>query len=264
MKHPLKKTEKIELIKQVQLMVQAGISKRKIAQILKISRNTIDKYVEGTPEFLAERTRSTYSKLHRYQSDIIHHLNQGFEKKVIYEYIVFLGYEGKLTQFYGYCRFLEKEGLAAPPIKLRRNELIDSSTRQIFSIITRHQIFKQLWCNLSEISEIDWETLKIRYPVIKTAENHIHEFRDLFTGDKDYEDLMTFINDHKYSRYGPLKRFVKSLDRDFDSVKYAVTTNYNNGFVEGVNNKLKMIKRIGYGRCSYKLLRSKMVLASFF
>lgn len=37
------------------------------------------------------------------------------------------------------------------------------------------------------------------------------------------------------------------------------TTNAN-GFVEGTNNKLKMVKRTMYGRCNFPLLRTKMML----
>ncbi|NFB73608.1 transposase, partial [Clostridium butyricum] len=35
----------------------------------------------------------------------------------------------------------------------------------------------------------------------------------------------------------------------------------SNGFVEGTNSKLKMIKRTMYGRCSKKLLAAKLMLA---
>lgn len=34
---------------------------------------------------------------------------------------------------------------------------------------------------------------------------------------------------------------------------------YNNGIAEGSVNKLKVIKRIMYGRCSFDLLRSKIL-----
>ncbi|MBQ3414356.1 MAG: transposase, partial [Clostridia bacterium] len=34
----------------------------------------------------------------------------------------------------------------------------------------------------------------------------------------------------------------------------------SNGFVEGTNSKLKMIKRTMYGRCGKKLLAAKLML----
>ena len=33
---------------------------------------------------------------------------------------------------------------------------------------------------------------------------------------------------------------------------------YSNGFVEGTNSRLKMIKRTMYGRCGRKLLEAKL------
>jgi transposase len=35
--------------------------------------------------------------------------------------------------------------------------------------------------------------------------------------------------------------------------------NYNNGLAEGSVNKLKVIKEIMYGRCSFEMLRKKIL-----
>ena len=38
----------------------------------------------------------------------------------------------------------------------------------------------------------------------------------------------------------------------------AVAYNFSNGFVEGTNSRLKMIKRSMYGRCGKQLLEAKL------
>ena len=43
------------------------------------------------------------------------------------------------------------------------------------------------------------------------------------------------------------------------TIENAVVSDLSNGFVEGVNNKLKMIKRTMYGRCGQKLLTAKLM-----
>jgi transposase len=43
-------------------------------------------------------------------------------------------------------------------------------------------------------------------------------------------------------------------------VENAVASPLSNGFVEGTNNKLKMVKRMMYGRCGIRLLRAKLML----
>ena len=52
--------------------------------------------------------------------------------------------------------------------------------------------------------------------------------------------------------------FAKGLERDIDAVENAVAYGYSNGFVEGTNSRLKMIKRTMYGRGGKKLLEAKL------
>ena len=41
-------------------------------------------------------------------------------------------------------------------------------------------------------------------------------------------------------------------------IENAVAYDYSNGFVEGTNSRLKMIKRTMYGRCRKRLLEAKL------
>ena len=53
-----------------------------------------------------------------------------------------------------------------------------------------------------------------------------------------------------------MKSFAEGLKRDIVAVENAV--DYSNGFVEGTNSRLKMIKRTMYGRCRKQLLEAKL------
>ena len=55
-----------------------------------------------------------------------------------------------------------------------------------------------------------------------------------------------------------MKSFAEGLKRDIVAVENAVAYDYSNGFVEGTNSRLKMIKRTMYGRCRKQLLESKL------
>ena len=44
-----------------------------------------------------------------------------------------------------------------------------------------------------------------------------------------------------------------------DAVKNAIQFEFNNGLAEGSVNKLKVVKRIMYGRNSFDLLKSKLL-----
>ena len=70
--------------------------------------------------------------------------------------------------------------------------------------------------------------------------------------------LYLFIEKYSKSNLKTLKSFANGLKRDINAVENAVAYGYSNGFVEGTNNRLKMIKRTMYGRCSKQLLEAKL------
>ena len=61
--------------------------------------------------------------------------------------------------------------------------------------------------------------------------------------------LYMFIDRYKQSSIKEIASFASSLERDLATVENSVASPLSNGFVEGTNNKLKMIKRTMYGRC---------------
>lgn len=50
------------------------------------------------------------------------------------------------------------------------------------------------------------------------------------------------------------------LEKDIEVVENSVAGPLSNGFVEGTNNKIKMVKRTMCGRCSRQLFRSKIYM----
>lgn len=51
---------------------------------------------------------------------------------------------------------------------------------------------------------------------------------------------------------------------DIDAVKKGIELQYNNGLAEGSVNKIKVIKRVMYGRNSFELLKAKVLLNEYF
>jgi len=54
-----------------------------------------------------------------------------------------------------------------------------------------------------------------------------------------------------------INSFINVIERDMEAVRNAIKYEYSNGLVEGYINKLKVIKRIMYGRCSFETLKTK-------
>ena len=71
--------------------------------------------------------------------------------------------------------------------------------------------------------------------------------------------LYLYIERYKKSSIKELSSFAKGLEKDISAVENAVASSLSNGFVEGTNSKVKMVKRTMYGRCSQKLLAAKLM-----
>ena len=59
----------------------------------------------------------------------------------------------------------------------------------------------------------------------------------------------------------PFQMFAKGLFDDYAAVKASMMSNLSNGPVEGLNNRLKMLKRQMYGRAGLELLSKRFILA---
>src|SRR5205814_6558623 len=57
------------------------------------------------------------------------------------------------------------------------------------------------------------------------------------------------------SKLPELQSFASGIEKDKDAVRNGLTWSINNGMVEGHVTKLKLIKRQGYGRAGFPLLR---------
>ena len=73
--------------------------------------------------------------------------------------------------------------------------------------------------------------------------------------------LDTWLKHAKASTVGPLVRFAKSLETDYQAVKAALSLPWSNGPVVGHVNKLKMLKRTMFGRAKFDLLEKRLLHA---
>jgi transposase len=58
-----------------------------------------------------------------------------------------------------------------------------------------------------------------------------------------------------------LQSFASGIVKDKEAVRAGLTWSINNGMVEGHVTKLKLIKRQGYGRAGFPLLRKRVLHA---
>lgn len=101
------------------------------------------------------------------------------------------------------------------------------------------------------------DLIKENFPAALYAETVFKEFRTILMGNEP-EKLDGFLE--KYSN-GCLAAFCNGIKKDIAPVKNAISHPESSGFVEGNNNKFKLIKRIVYGRSGLVNLEKKCKLA---
>ena len=117
--------------------------------------------------------------------------------------------------------------------------------------------------DISRFKEADQKKMKEYIETNEYLQNlysAVNRFREILKS-KDESRLENWLSEVKRYNIRELNTFVRSVERDIEAVKNAIRTEFSNGIIEGVINKIKVIKRIMYGRCSFELLRLKAIMS---
>lgn len=253
--------KRYQMICQIQNFLKEGCSYREIAKRMGIGRNTIAKYREGDPKELS-MYGIRQSKLDPFYDFIIQCLNSGWSKSKTVKAIYEKGYSGSTSNAFDYlCKIEQKESkcFESQPYVRTMTECLKYKTGskgKEIDYITREGVFRHMWMN-TELTDEHKKYIYDKYPNTRELHCCIKEFRNIFKK-RNVPLLYLFVEKYSKSTLKPLKSFAEGLKRDIDAVENAVAYDYSNGFVEGTNSRLKMIKRTMYGRCSKQLLEAKL------
>lgn len=127
--------------------------------------------------------------------------------------------------------------------------------------LKRSHLISLLYRPIEKIKAITTEELEIvlnKYPKYKTILETIKEFKEILFG-KDNTKLSLWIEKSRTLNIREINSFITGITRDIEAVNNAITYEYSNGLAEGKINKIKVIKRIMYGRCNFNTLRNKIL-----
>jgi len=96
------------------------------------------------------------------------------------------------------------------------------------------------------------------HPSLETTYRLVQEFTTMLRT-RQGERLETWLEQVRISHIPELLRFAGGIERDKSAVQAALSLPYSNGVVEGHVHRLKLIKRMGYGRASFPLLRQRVL-----
>nr|WP_269141160.1 transposase [Pectinatus brassicae] len=111
---------------------------------------------------------------------------------------------------------------------------------------------------IKNLSSAQLEKVYNKYPMFKKIIDLVNRFKAILKC-QHAESLDKWIADAIALENREVFSFIKGITRDLTAVKNAIQYDYNNGLAEGSVNKLKVIKRIMYGRCSFEMLRKKIL-----
>ncbi|KOU48264.1 ISL3 family transposase [Streptomyces sp. WM6378] len=107
------------------------------------------------------------------------------------------------------------------------------------------------------------ELLKVRLacPDIARAYDLARTFHDLLQQRRG-QQLLAWVRQVEQDAPSPILSFAQGLCLDLDAVTAGLTLPWSSGIVEGHVNRIKTIKRTMYGRASFRLLRTRILLRS--
>lgn len=113
---------------------------------------------------------------------------------------------------------------------------------------------------LTPQEQADLLTLRQSHPEVDQTYDLVQQFAQMLRKRRG-EQLDTWLAKVADSRIPELQSFLLGIERDKPAVAAGLTLPHSNGIVEGKINKLKLLKRMGYGRAGFPLLRQRVLHA---
>ncbi|WP_161568870.1 transposase [Exiguobacterium sp. SH5S13] len=242
--HPTepRKETKRPLVEMVQSMYHQGMSLNAIARVLNLNWRTVKKYSDPTYEPSPSKRQRPHL-IDRFMPHLRECVLNRYTLKETDAYLRHLGYRGS----FGAVRYrsldVRKKGLPEP---------------QVF--ISRKDVCRLLWQwpSTRPGDIIDVSYLLVHYGDLAIPFCFIQGFREAIR-ERDAEHLLALITNPQVTSHPGLKRFVGRLKQNIEVILAACRFEENNGYVEGNVNRLKMLKRLMYGRGGFDLLRIRVL-----
>lgn len=248
------------MFNEVKELQMKGFRPTAISKKLGISRQTATKYcsMESLPK-RKSKSQNGYEKFDRYvETEIL----KGKAMSDIYQEIKKLGFKGSRTPFYDHYRYLSDghRGYRPKGYKPTKTERIMDERSELLPIKTLASVVFSYMSG----KKLDDENRKLM-KLLQRADwfNQMYEatcsFCCLIKGN-DSMNLIRWMKKYWKTNITQLKTFIRGIKLDYKAVKNTIIHNVTNGITEGFVNKLKVVKRIMYGKASIELLKNKLTM----
>lgn len=248
---PKEHTERLERFEQAKALRLHGLSQQEIARRLAIGVRTVQRWQarETYPYSLPRyKRRSIFDP---YAAYVLSRWQQG-ERSVslLWQEIQSQGFSGSIQTLYRFVRALRQDAgsLPAPGVADR------VSVQKVTWLIARP------YERLKAEERTDLQALCQESQELATLHRLAQSFGQIVRKREGHR-LGDWMRQVKESHFRDVKRFAAGLQRDQEAILSGLTLVYSNGMTEGFVNKLKLIKRQGYGRAGFPLLRQRVLHA---
>jgi transposase len=249
-----------ECYEAVRQLRQQGVSIRRIARRMRLSRVTVRKYIEAETCPMYPEGVKRGSKLAPYMGYVQQRWESGCHNATqIWRELHQLGFDGSR----GLVAIWAASERDKSPQSFSMTQSPDSGSVPSKEAVpwSSNRASWLLVKQEEELTEEDKQALER----MKKADGEVAQAYTLgqrFSGmvrGRQHESLLPWLEDVARSGIGALTGFANGIKQDLDAVTNALSLPWSNGQTEGQVNRLKLIKRQMYGRANFDLLRKRVL-----
>jgi transposase len=240
---------------------QGGVPILAIARRLKMSRNTVKKFLTIESALRRQPNCPRFSPIHQFVSYLQKRWIQDGERssRRLWKEIKAQGYPGAEATL---RHFLQKWREAEEP-EIQMQTVIKSSAPGRAPSIRK---IKWLLFGKQEKPKEQWEQIFLQQlcqevPEIEISHKLVKEFHQMMIN-RQSEGFKRWLAKARASGIGELVWFANGVEQDRAPVEKAFESEWSQGQTEGQVNRLKFLKRQMYGRANFDLLRARVVCGS--
>ena len=248
----IRRAERQERYQQVLVLCEQGLTSPEIALRLRMKARTVRDWLHKgvAPE---TRPRRKYrSAFDPYAPYVLKRWQEGERSgRQLWREVRFQGYSGSERMVY---RFLET---------LKTTEIVTSAgTPRLpqYTSTAAVWLFMRHPAQLDEIQREDLAAFRLAHASLNTTYQLVQDFLHMMRH-RQGKRLDAWLSQVHESGLAELQSFAQGVEQEKAAVQAGLTLPISNGQVEGQVTKIKLIKRMMYGRAKFPLLRQRVLHA---
>lgn len=254
--HRLALEQKQHDVDEARRLYSEGMAIEAIAKELHHTYKTIQNYL--APEYSIVNGHYNVripNKLAPYEDEVKILRSQGMTYPRIHKIISEKGYDGSVASL---RMFMQKERIRQAEQLADSNVNSDYQPKEYIQRKSLSQLIYKSIENVYTISKEQFQMVLETYPLLADLYAMIKEFYEIVYS-KKAERLDDWLIRLERFEIPEVQTYINGVRKDINAVKNGISLPYNNGLAEGSVNKIKVIKRIMYGRNSFDLLKAKVL-----